>query len=581
MAANEQLTGLVRRLGRAALLQAEGGLPDSVLLERYIDLKDNAAFETLVRRHGPMVWAVSRRVLQNSADAEDAFQATFLVLVRKAATIRPRAMVGNWLYGVAQKTALKAMAMSGKRRVKEMRAGRQRFTSTSQDPTEDLQPILDRELSGLPNKYRAAIVLCDLEGKPIKEVARHLGWPQGTLATRLRRGRALLAKRLRSHGLTLSASTLTALLCRSTVSATVPPRLISITLAAASRFVLWQGGLDAISLKVAALVKGVLKGMLLEQLKAMGLTLITVGLVGAAMAVAMSPLSDPGTDKPARLSEQNQQPQAAAMAAPEVITKSFKTGATPDVVIEMLNGPIVITTMPEDAVTVSVTKSANDLIEAEAKELLANLNVCMSQDGNQVKVVAAPKEKKMGKYGFVSASAEVHAPAGARLEVRSCNGSVTLTGGSGPARIDTSNGSIRVRDRRGDLHLSTRNGPITVVGANGKLDLRTSNAGIDIRADQAAVTAQTWNGSVRFSGSLADGTHKFRSMNGNIECILPANARFRIEAGTTKGRITSTFPLKSVGRAREDRLSAVVGDNPSVVISAHTSDGGIRISAVR
>src|SRR5919206_746462 len=117
-----QLSGVVRQLRRAALLQDGGGMTDGQLLDRFLRRRDEAAFEALVRRHGPMVLGVCRRVLRHEADAEDAFQATFLVLVRRAAAVNPRARVGNWLYGVAYRTALKAKALNHRRRVKERQA---------------------------------------------------------------------------------------------------------------------------------------------------------------------------------------------------------------------------------------------------------------------------------------------------------------------------------------------------------------------------------------------------------------------------------------------------------------------------
>jgi len=145
-----------------------------------IHQKDSDAFATLVRLHGPMVLGVCRRILRNETDVEDAFQATFLVLIRKAASITPRNMVGNWLYGVACTTALKARAMNTKRTAKERQA--QPPPQKDHQSSEELQAILDQELQTLPAIYRTAIVLCDLEGKSIKQAAQQLGCPAGTLA---------------------------------------------------------------------------------------------------------------------------------------------------------------------------------------------------------------------------------------------------------------------------------------------------------------------------------------------------------------------------------------------------------------
>src|SRR6188474_1241274 len=124
MIATRTLSGLIQHLRRTALVQDEAALTDAELLAAFVARRDQAAFAALVRRHGPMVLGVCRRILRNEADAEDAFQATFLVLVRKAGSVRPGAMVGNWLYGVAHNTALKARAMNRKRRRKERDAGR-------------------------------------------------------------------------------------------------------------------------------------------------------------------------------------------------------------------------------------------------------------------------------------------------------------------------------------------------------------------------------------------------------------------------------------------------------------------------
>src|ERR1700730_5225006 len=146
---------------RRTLICAEGAGPtDGELLERFISRWDEEAFESLVRRHGPMVLGVCRRVLRNEAEAEDAFQATFLVLVRKAASIRPRGMVGNWLYGVAHNTARKAKAMNSKRRMKEREAAARPKPEAPAEVDPQLQALLDQELQALPDKYRAPIVLC-------------------------------------------------------------------------------------------------------------------------------------------------------------------------------------------------------------------------------------------------------------------------------------------------------------------------------------------------------------------------------------------------------------------------------------
>jgi RNA polymerase sigma factor (sigma-70 family) len=254
-------------LRRAALLRDGAGLADGQLLECFVTRHEEAAFEAIVRRHGPMVMGVCRRVLGNRHDAEDAFQATFLVLVRKAGAIMSRELLANWLYGVAYNTALKAKAATARRRVCERRVAEMAETKTAgQDLGSDLRPVLDVELSRLPEKYRVPIILCDLEGKTRKEAARQLGWPEGTLSGRLARGRRLLAAKLTRRGVAIASASLAMMLSQQ-VSARVSAALVSATVQAAAVFESGRVVTGTISAKVAALAEGVLKSMLTAKLK--------------------------------------------------------------------------------------------------------------------------------------------------------------------------------------------------------------------------------------------------------------------------------------------------------------------------
>ena len=255
-------------------------MSDAELLERFISRCDAAAFAVLVRRHGPMVLGVCRRVLRHEADAEDAFQATFLVLVRKAACVRPRGLVGNWRYGVAHKTALKAKAMNDKRRLKERQAAGAR-TKADRDDWGHLLDVLDAELCALPDKYRAPIVLCDLEGKSYQEAARQVGCPQGTLSGRLTRARRLLARRIARHGLPFSGGGLAVLLARNAARASVPPLLTAATLKAASASAAGQA--LAASARVLSLTEGVVKMIVLKRLKTLTAVLVLAGVLTAAV----------------------------------------------------------------------------------------------------------------------------------------------------------------------------------------------------------------------------------------------------------------------------------------------------------
>jgi RNA polymerase sigma factor (sigma-70 family) len=228
-----QISRVIQHL-RSAVLRDGAGLTDGQLLEDFVDRREGAALAALVRRHGPMVWGVCRRVLGNHHDAEDAFQATFLVLVRKAASVVPREMVGNWLYGVAHQTALKARATAAKRKGRERQVAEMpEPAGAEQDLWHDVWPLLDEELSRLPDKYRSAIVLCDLEGNTRKEAARLLGVPEGTLAAQVARGRVMLAKRLTQRGVVLSGGALATVLSQNVASAGVPAILVDAARAAA------------------------------------------------------------------------------------------------------------------------------------------------------------------------------------------------------------------------------------------------------------------------------------------------------------------------------------------------------------
>jgi RNA polymerase sigma factor (sigma-70 family) len=237
MATNATET-VLRNLRRIVLFSDGATLTDAQLLGRFVEHRDEAAFEGLMRRHGPMVFGVCRRMLPQKQDAEDAFQATFLVLVRKAASVRPREMVGNWLYGVAHQTAIRARADGAKRRGRERQIAKIPEPAAT-NPSTELQSILDGELSRLPDRYRAAVVLCDLEGKTRQEAARQLGWPEGSVASRLSRGRAMLAKRLIKHLPALSAGALAADLSGA-ASASVPASVMGDTIKAASLFAAGQ-----------------------------------------------------------------------------------------------------------------------------------------------------------------------------------------------------------------------------------------------------------------------------------------------------------------------------------------------------
>ncbi len=205
---------------------AEGAATDGQFLACFAAHRDESAFAALVRRHGGMVLGVCRRVLGHVQDAEDAFQATFLVLARKASSLRNGEAVGNWLYGVAYRTALEARKRIVRRRGREVPMEDVPAVEVSPAEPQDWRPVLERELNRLPERYRTPVVLCHLERRSRQEVARQLGVPEGTLSSRLATARQMLAKRLARHHLAISAAMLTAALSEETASACVPASLL-------------------------------------------------------------------------------------------------------------------------------------------------------------------------------------------------------------------------------------------------------------------------------------------------------------------------------------------------------------------
>jgi RNA polymerase sigma factor (sigma-70 family) len=281
---------VLRHLRRVALLDRGEGPSDGHLLEAFVQHRDETAFEVLLRRHAPMVWGVCQRILGNRLDAEDALQATFLVLVRKAAAIRPRERVGPWLWGVAYRTSLKARAMNAKRRIKEQQTkARGRPDHHADAATEELLERLDRALSQLPAKYRVPVVLCELEGRSRREVAGRLGLAEGTLSWRLAQAKKMLAHKLARGGAALSAPAVAAVLSQGAASADLSPSLLTATIRAGMQVAAGRRAVEAVSAQVAALSAGVVKTMLLNKLKVVALAvLLSVGTVGLVYQAALA-----------------------------------------------------------------------------------------------------------------------------------------------------------------------------------------------------------------------------------------------------------------------------------------------------
>jgi len=263
-------------LRRVCAAEHARDLPDSQLLERYQAQREETAFAVLVRRHGPMVLGVCQRLIGDAHAAEDAFQGTFLVLARRAGSIRKKASVGSWLYGVARRVAAKAKAETAARRNRERRVVDMPGTEPLDELTwQELRSVLDEEIGRLPEKYRAPIVLCYLEGKSYDLAARDLGWAKGTLARRLGRARDLLRQQLTRRGLALSAGVLATALGEKALAAPVAALLTIRTVKAAMSFAAGKAvATGCVSAGAVALAEEVIRGTV-----AYKATLVVIALV--------------------------------------------------------------------------------------------------------------------------------------------------------------------------------------------------------------------------------------------------------------------------------------------------------------
>lgn len=326
----EALNGIVSRLRRSAATHLAGERSDGALLSDFIDRRDANAFEELVRRHGPMVLGVCQRLLGSRQDAEDAFQAVFLVLVRKAGSISPRDLVGNWLYGVAHQTAVRVREQNFKR----VRRERQVVMMSEPEPRaqsdwSELRTVLDEELSRLPDRYRAVVILCDVEGRTRKDAARHLRCPEGSVSSKLARARAMLAKRLARRGITLSAGAVSIAIAEHAV-AHMPTELVDQTIRHATMFVQGLASAGAhvtaqVPAKVSLIARGVLSAMSVQK------TVTTTALV------TMLALGSTTVCFVAHQLQAGQDPNTSAVTQRNPATPQKTDVATPEDLVKQLN----------------------------------------------------------------------------------------------------------------------------------------------------------------------------------------------------------------------------------------------------
>ena len=269
---------VIEYIGRLVPLPDIGGT-DAQLLGWFVPAQDEAAFAAILHRHGPMVLGVCRRVLVHDADAEDAFQAAFFILARRAAPVAKRESLASWLYGVAYRTALEARTARCRRRARETPMQELPHPQVDAAEVQDWRPLLDEELGRLPEKYRVVIVLADLEGTTRKELARLLGVPEGTMSSRLATARRMLAERLTRRGVALSGSALAAALAAEKARAGVSVALALATAKAAVQFA--AGHAAALATPAAVLSMGVFTAMLMTKLKLVVATAMVGTVLGA------------------------------------------------------------------------------------------------------------------------------------------------------------------------------------------------------------------------------------------------------------------------------------------------------------
>jgi RNA polymerase sigma factor (sigma-70 family) len=282
-----------------------GQLRDAELIEQFAASHGEtaqAAFAALVERHGTMVMGVCRRVLGNREAAEDAFQATFLVLARKAASVARREQLANWLYGVALRAALEARGRAVRRQAREKRHSKM-VPVEMPDPfdSSELRVVLDEELARLPERFRTAIVLCELEGLSRRQAAAQLGISEGTLSSRLARAKIRLRDRLTRRGVTLSAAALGSFLAQDALAVMVPPTLADSTIQLATLISSGSSLAGIVSTPVATLTEGVLKAMLFAKVKSAFLGIATVALLSTGMGVLAQSGPSTGPAPPDRL----------------------------------------------------------------------------------------------------------------------------------------------------------------------------------------------------------------------------------------------------------------------------------------
>jgi RNA polymerase sigma factor (sigma-70 family) len=282
-------------LRRTLCAHAPVQLSDEELLEEFVEHRDEVAFAALVRRHGPMVWSICQRMLGHREDAEDAFQATFLVLASKAGSIGRPKQLANWLFGVARRAALNVRAIRARRaRHEQSCPDLPEWTAITETPRDNVGAVME-ELARLPQKYRLPLLLCGLEGMTHAEASQYLGWPKGTVAGRLWRARELLRARLLRRGI-MTPAALTTILAAGASQTAVPPPLVAASVRSAMTLMIaGKSGAAVVSPAATTLMRGIITKMFLAQTAKMAALVVALVVImgGAGVAWQLTLATEP------------------------------------------------------------------------------------------------------------------------------------------------------------------------------------------------------------------------------------------------------------------------------------------------
>jgi RNA polymerase sigma factor (sigma-70 family) len=351
------LNVFLRRLKRGLATGVINGLSDQELLQQFLAQGDESAFEVIVHRHGPMVLRVCWRALRQTQDAEDAFQATFLLLARKARSVRKQDSLASWLHGVAHRVSLQAQARWAIQRRHEGRVVPCGGGSPDDVTWGELRSLLDEELHGLPEKWRLPLILCYLQAKTQDEAAGQLKWSPRTFRRRLEEARAVLGRRLARRGVALSVALGAHLLFDCMATAAISPSLMASVVDAAARVAAGQTAAGIVSASVTALTEGVVQAMFTSKLKAIFVVLMLVGAfsVGAWLFVAESLALQPQESKPG----------TKASAKPEGTAKDKADGPR-ELPVDKINTDKVITVIQEQVLSAALAGDSKFVITVTA-----------------------------------------------------------------------------------------------------------------------------------------------------------------------------------------------------------------------